>query len=58
MLLLCRILKCKRNVRMKIVASGYDQCVWPVRVASRCGRWVWSLGGTLNDISGQCVFKA
>ena len=30
-----------------------------VRVASRCGHWVWSLGRVLNDmISGQCVFKA
>ena len=27
-----------------------------MRVASRCGRWVWLLGGALNDmISGQCV---
>ena len=40
MLLLCRILKCKRNVRMKIVASGYDQCVWPVGVVAECGHWV------------------
>ena len=40
MLLLCRILKCKRNVRMKIVASGCDQCVWPVGVVTGCGHWV------------------
>ena len=40
MLLLCRILKCKRNVRMKIVASGCDQCMWPVGVVAGCGHWV------------------
>ena len=26
-------------------------------MASRCGRWVWSLGGTLNDDQWSCVFK-
>ena len=26
-------------------------------VASRCGRWVLSLGGTLNDDQWSCVFK-
>ena len=26
-------------------------------VASRCGCWVWSLGGALDDvIGGQCMF--
>ena len=41
------------------MAIGCDQCVWPVSVASRCGRWVRPLGGALNNvISGQCVFKA
>ena len=35
------------NVRLKIVASGCDRYV----LASRCGRWVWSLDGALND---QC----
>ena len=45
----------KRNVRLKIVASGCDQCVWPVGMAAGYGHWV----GALNDvISGQCVFKA
>ena len=29
-----------------------------MRASSRCGRWVLSLGGALDDvISGQCVFK-
>ena len=48
----------KRNVRMKIVASGCDQCVWPVGVVAGCGCWVWSLGRALNDVisaRGQCV---
>ena len=28
-------------------------------MASRCGHWVWSLGGALNDmISGQCVLTS
>ena len=28
-----------------------------VFLTSRCGCWVWSLGGALNDmISGHCVF--
>ena len=30
----------KRNVRLKIVASGCDQCVWPVGVVAGCGHWV------------------
>ena len=30
----------KRNVRMKIVASECDQCVWPVGVVAGCGHWV------------------
>ena len=30
----------KRNVRMKIVASESDQCVWPVGVVAGCGHWV------------------
>ena len=30
--------------------------VWSVRVASRCGFWVWSLGRILKDvISDQCM---
>ena len=41
------------------MASGCDQCMWPVGVVSGCGQWVWSLGGALNDvINDQCVFKA
>ena len=29
-----------------------------MRVASRSGHWVWSLGEALDDvISGQCVFR-
>ena len=41
------------------MASGCDQCVWPVGVVAGYGHWVCSLGGALNDmISGQCVFKA
>ena len=51
-----QILKCKRNVRLKIVASGCDQSVWPVGVVAGCGRWVWSLGGTLNDDQWSYVF--
>ena len=40
------------------MARGSDQCVWSVCVVSKCGCWVWSLGGALGDvISGQCVFK-
>ena len=35
-----QILNCKRNVRLKIVASGCDQCVWPVGVVTGCGHWV------------------
>ena len=35
-----QILNCKRNVRLKIVASGCDQCVWPVGVVAGCGHWV------------------
>ena len=30
----------KRNVRLKIVAIGCDQCVWPVGVVAGCGHWV------------------
>ena len=30
----------KRNVRLKIVASGCDQSVWPVGVVTGCGHWV------------------
>ena len=34
------------------MASGCDQCVWPVGVVAGYGRWV----GALNDvISGQCA---
>ena len=33
-------LKYKRNVRLKIVVSGCDQCVWPVGVVAVCGHWV------------------
>ena len=25
---------------MKIVASGYDQCMWSVGVVAGCGHWV------------------
>ena len=35
-----------RNVRLKNVASGCDQCMWPVSVVAGCG---YSLGGALND---------
>ena len=31
---------CKRNVRLKIVASECDQCVWPVGVVAGYGHWV------------------
>ena len=34
------ILNCKRNVRLKIVASGCDQCLWPVGVVSGHGHWI------------------
>ena len=34
-----QLLNCKRNVRLKIVASGCDQCVWPVGVVAGCGHW-------------------
>ena len=30
----------ERNVRFKIVASGCDQCMWPVGVVAGCGHWV------------------
>ena len=30
----------KKNVTLKIVVSGCDQCVWPVRVVVVCGHWV------------------
>ena len=32
-----------------------------MHVDSRCGCWVWLMGGALNEnimISGQCMFKA
>ena len=35
-----KIENCKRNVRLKIVASGCDQCVWPAGVVTGCGHWV------------------
>ena len=44
--------KCKRNVRLKIVASGCDQSVCPVGVVAGCGHWVG-----LNDDQWSCVFK-
>ena len=31
---------CKRNVRLKIVVSGCDQCVWPVGVVAGYGHRV------------------
>ena len=38
------------------MASGCNQCVWPVGVVLGCGFWVWSLGRALKDvISGQCM---
>ena len=30
----------ERNIRFKIVASGCDQCIWPVGVVLECGHWV------------------
>ena len=35
-----KILNCKRNVRLKIVASGCNQCVWAVGVVAGHGHWV------------------
>ena len=38
--LFCKNFKCKRNVRLKIVAIGCDQCMWPVGVVGECGHWL------------------
>ena len=35
-----QILSCKRNVRLKNVASGCDQCAWSVGVVAGHGHWV------------------
>ena len=35
-----QILKCKRNIRLKMVASECDRSVWPVGVVTVCGHWV------------------
>ena len=42
------------------VISAGSQYVWSLGVVtgwgSRCGHWVWSLGGALDDvINSQCV---
>ena len=42
-----KIESCTRNVRLKL---------WLVGVASRCGRWVWSLSRTLNDNQRSCLW--
>ena len=34
-----QLLNCKRNVRLKIVASRCDQCVWVVGVVAGSGHW-------------------
>ena len=33
-------LNCRRNIKLKVVASGCDQCMWPVGVVTGYDYWV------------------